>query len=275
MKFGICNETYQGWPLDKVCEHVAACGYDGLEIAPFTLADDPSKMTEEEAAACGEVVRAAGLEVIGLHWLLVKPEGLHMTCDDDDIRAKTSAFLQHLARLCGAMGGSVMVLGSPKQRNLSDGVSYETALQRATQICREVSEIGGPLGVTLAIEPLSTAETNFLTGAAPAIELIERVDHPACRLHLDVKAMCGEDGEIPDIIAASKAHTAHFHANDKNLRGPGFGDIDFVPIARALKDSGYSDYVSVEVFNYEPNAETIARESLAYLRHTFAEAGAL
>jgi sugar phosphate isomerase/epimerase len=275
MKFGICNETYQNWPLEKICDHVARCGYDGLEIAPFTLADDPGNMTEAEATACGEIVRAAGLEVIGLHWLLVKPEGLHMTCDDDAIRAATSSFLQHLARLCGAMGGSVMVLGSPKQRNLTEGVNYETALQRATAICREVAEVGGPLGVTLAIEPLSTVETNFLTGAAPAIELIERVDHSACQLHLDVKAMCGEDGEIPDIIAASKAHTVHFHANDRNLRGPGFGDIDFVPIARALKETGYDGYVSVEVFNYEPDAETIARDSLAYLRRTFTQAGAL
>ena len=275
MKFGICNETYQNWPLDKICAHVASCGYDGLEIAPFTLADDPSKMSEEEAAECGRIVRESGLEVIGLHWLLVKPEGLHMTCDDDAIRAETSAFLQHLARLCGAMGGSVMVLGSPKQRNLTGDISYETGLQRATAICREVAEVGGPLGVTLAIEPLSTAETNFLTGAAPAIELIKRVDHPACQLHLDVKAMCGESGEIPDIIAASKAHTVHFHANDKNLRGPGFGDIDFVPIATALKDSGYDGYVSVEVFNYEPSAEVIAEESLAYLKRTFSEAGAL
>jgi sugar phosphate isomerase/epimerase len=275
MKFGICNETYQNWSLERICDHAASCGYDGLEVAPFTLADDPRQMTEAAAAACGEIVRAAGLDVIGLHWLLVKPEGLHMTCDDDAIRAKTSAFLQHLARLCAAMGGSVMVLGSPKQRNLGESVSYETALQRATTLCREVAEVGGPLGVTLAIEPLSTVETNFLTGAAPAIELIKRVDHPACQLHLDVKAMCGEDGEIPDIIAASKAHTVHFHANDKNLRGPGFGDIDFVPIARALKDSGYAGYVSVEVFNYEPSAEVIAADSLAYLRRTFAEADAL
>jgi sugar phosphate isomerase/epimerase len=275
MKFGICNETYQNWPLEKVCEHVAACGYDGLEIAPFTLAKDPGKMSEEEAAACGKIVHDAGLEVIGLHWLLVKPEGLHITCNDATVRAATSAFLQHLVRLCAAMGGSIMVLGSPKQRNLTDDISYETGLQRATDLCREVAEVGGPMGVTLAIEPLSTKETNFLTGAAPAIELIERVAHPACKLHLDVKAMCGEDGEIPDIIAASKAHTVHFHANDVNLRGPGFGDIDFVPIARALKASGYERYVSVEVFDYEPSAEVIASESLAYLKRSFAEAGAL
>ena len=270
MKFAICNETYQGWELPRVCEHVKSCGYDGLEIAPFTLHQDPSLMTEEEAEAAGEVVRAAGLEVVGLHWLLVKPEGMHITTADPQVRQKTAAFGRHLVRLCAAMGGTIMVWGSPKQRSLVDGVKYEDGFVRAVEILRSISETAGPLGVRIAMEPLTTKETNFLTTAAETIEFIKEVDHPACQLHLDVKAMCGESLPIPQIIAASKAHTIHFHANDSNLRGPGFGEVDFVPIAKALRDAKYDGYVSVEVFDYTPDPQTIATQSIEYLKKTFA-----
>ena len=271
MKFAICNETYQDWPLEKACDHIAQCGYDGVEIAPFTLEDDPRRLTEERATDIGRLVRAAGLEVVGFHWLLIKPEGLHLTTPDDAIRTVTVQFTQHLARLCAAMGGRIMVWGSPKQRNIVDGQSYEDAFVRAADAIREISETAGLLGVTLAMEPLSTVETNFLTTAAETVRLIEAVDHPACQLHLDVKAMCNEEKAIGQIVHESREHVVHFHANDPNLRGPGFGDVDFKPIAEALHAIRYDAYVSVEVFDYSPDPETIATKSLKYLRRHFTD----
>jgi len=275
MKFAICNETYQNWELPRLCEHVAGCGYHGLELAPFTLKDDPRELTEEEAEAIGETVRAAGLEVVGLHWLLVKPAGMHITTPDDAVRRDTAAFARHLVRLCAAMGGTIMVWGSPKQRTLPEGVKYQDGFNRAVEVLRSVAETAGPLGVTIAMEPLTPKETNFLTTAAETVNLIHAVDHPACRLHLDVKAMSSEAATIPQVIAANKKYTAHFHANDPNMRGPGFGEVEFVPIAKALKASGYDGYVSVEVFDYTPDPQTIASKSIEYLKKTFAEAGAV
>jgi sugar phosphate isomerase/epimerase len=75
-----------------------------------------------------------------------------------------------------------------------------------------------------------------------------------------------EDTSIPDLIRRHAARTGHFHANDANRRGPGFGQVDFVPILHALHDSGYAGWVSVEVFDYSPDPETIAQESMRYLR---------
>ena len=275
MRFAICNETYQGWEFARTCAHAAECGYEGLEVAPFTLDADPSRIDEARARSLGAAARAAGIEIVGLHWLLVKPEGLHVTAPDAGVRRRTVEFLRHLARLCAAMGGTVRVFGSPKQRNVAEGESYDDCFARAVAACREVCEAAGPLGVTLAVEPLAPPETNFLLTAAETVRLIEAVDHPACRLHLDVKAMASEGRPIPQIIADAAAHLAHFHANDANRRGPGFGEVDFVPIAAALKQAGYGGWVSVEVFDYRPDPETIAAESLAYLRRTFAEAGAI
>jgi sugar phosphate isomerase/epimerase len=269
MKFGICNETWQGVDFARTCHEIAAIGYDGVEIAPFTLDEDPRRLTESRATELGNVARAAGLEVIGLHWLLVKPAGMHLTTPDDSVRKQTVEFAQHLARLCAAMGGTIMVWGSPKQRSLAEDESYNDAFRRAADAMRQISETAGLLGVTIAMEPLTKAETNFLTTAEETVRFIQAVAHPACRLHLDVKAMSGESKPIPQIIAESKKYLAHFHANDPNLRGPGMGNVRFEPIVDALRAAEYGGYVSVEVFDYTPDARTIGTQSLAYLRQTF------
>lgn len=269
MKFAICNETFRELSLAETCKLVADTGYQGLEIAPFMLKDDPRDITLSDAEEAGRIVRDHGLEVVGLHWLLVKPEGLHLTTPDAAIRQKTLDFAKHLADLCAAMGGNVMVWGSPKQRSIEAGETYQDAAARATELLRSLGQHCQQQGVSIAMEPLGANETNFLTSAAETIELLKRIDNPNIKLHLDVKAMFAEGGSIPSIISASRDYTIHFHANDPNLQGPGMGDLDFQPIADSLIDSGYDEWVSVEVFDYSPGAKTIAQESLKNLKNYF------
>jgi sugar phosphate isomerase/epimerase len=127
-------------------------------------------------------------------------------------------------------------------------------------------------GTRLALEPLAPKDTNFMNTAADAVELIGMVNSPQCRLLLDCNAMSSEPTPIPDLIRKYAAMLIHFHANDPNLQGPGFGNLDFVPIFQALRDVNYEGWVSVEVFDYTPGVEALARKSIEYMKKCLAEA---
>lgn len=271
MKFAICNETFGDRSFADTFSTIRKLGYTGVEIAPFTFApgDVPFDLRTVPAERIVEVrtmAEDAGLEVIGLHWLLAKTEGYHLTSPDPTVRRRTGEYLRLLAEVCADLGGKVMVLGSPKQRNLLPGVSYDDAEAYAVEVLHAAVGACGQFGVTLGLEPLGPADGDFLLNAKAGIRLAEMVDSPHCKLHLDVKAMSSEGKSIPDIIRDSREWMIHFHANDPNMLGPGMGDVDFRPIFAALKEIHYDGWVSVEVFKYEPSPDDIARESIEYMR---------
>ena len=266
MRFAICNETFQDWPFEKAFAFAADLGYTGLEIAPFTLHTNAYEISAAQRTQVRQQAETAGLEIIGLHWLLAKTEGYYLTTPDDAVRRKTAEYLCELARLCRDLGGSVMVLGSPQQRNLLPGVSHAAAMQFAADCLQQVMPTLEETQVVLAVEPLGPAEGDFLRTAALGAELCGLVGSPHCRLHLDVKAMSTEAIPIPELLRQHARILEHFHANDPNRQGPGMGDVDFVPILRALGEIDYRGWVSVEVFDYSPGIETLARESIENLR---------
>jgi len=197
MKFAICNETFVDWPLDRALAMAAECGYTGIEFAPFTLGSDIRGISPSGRADIRRLATGAGLQVVGLHWLLAKTEGLHLTSPDPATRRRTAEYLGDLARLCRDLGGWAMVFGSPQQRNLLPGVSREQARDYAVEVFTACLPVFEETGTTLAVEPLAPGDSNFLTTAAEAVEVIDLVGSPHCRLHLDCRAMSSEPTPIP------------------------------------------------------------------------------
>ena len=272
MRFAICNELFQDWPWDRALAMTHECGYTGWEIAPFTIEATAGQISASRRAELAKQITSSGVEVVGLHWLLAKTEGFHLTTKDVAVRNRTASYLGELAQLCRDLGGDLMVLGSPLQRNFPADMTHDEAAKNAASVLEKVLPILEANRVTIALEPLGPAEGNFWNHASQTVEVIEQLASPWIRLHLDVKAMSSEGIPIPQIIHDNAKHMAHFHANDPNRLGPGMGDVDFVPIFDALKDVNYDGWVSVEVFDYSPGIETICRTSmknmLAAMKHT-------
>ena len=266
MKFAICNETFVDWPFEKACAFASKCGYTGLEVAPFTLAEYAHQVSAQKRSELRKIAEDAGLEIIGLHWLLAKTEGFYLTTPDAGIRAATAEYLCELARLCRDLGGSLMVLGSPKQRNLLPGVSHEEAMRHAADTLQRAVPTLAECGVTIALEPLGPEEGDFLRTADLGVDLMRMIGSDRVRLHLDVKAMSTEEIPICDVIRNHAGSMAHFHANDPNRRGPGMGAVDFKPIFQTLESVQYKGWVSVEVFDYTPGPECLAAESFSYMQ---------
>ncbi len=273
MKYAICNELFEGWSFGDTCREIARLGYTGIEIAPFTLAPLVTDILPDQINEIRSEASQAGIEIVGLHWLLAKVEGFHINHPDPTIRRKTADYLSKQVELCGKLGGRVMVFGSPGARKVLPGISPPQAMEWTAETIRQFTQALADHDVLFCLEPLSTAETNFLNTADEAATLMEMIGHPNVVVHLDVKAMSAETTPIPDIIQKHRPHTGHFHANDPNLRGPGMGEVDFTPIFRALRDTSYKGWVSVEVFDYKPDPITIARESIEYMRRIEASLG--
>jgi sugar phosphate isomerase/epimerase len=267
MKYAICNEIFGDWPLEKAFAFAAECGYRGIEIAPFTIGQLVTDISAKRRAEVRRLAERAGLEVVGLHWLLAQTKGFHLTTSDAQVRRKTADYFGELARFCADLGGKIMILGSPQQRSIAPGTTKEQGMKYAAEVLLANVPTLEKADVVIGLEPLTLEETNFLTTAAEAVELMELVGSPQCRLHLDCKAMATEAIPIPELIRKYRGIFVHFHANDPNRQGPGFGELDFVPILAALQDVAYRGWVSVEPIDYSAGPERIARESIQYLQH--------
>ncbi len=275
MKYAFCNEMFGTEPFDQAWPKVRELGYTGVEIAPFTLLPesegvDVRKLSDAKRKEVKVQAADAGLEVVGLHWLLAKTTGFYLTSPDQSVRKETAEYLKALAQLCADLGGKVMVLGSPQQRNLLPGMGYDEAEKYAAEVLRAAMPACEGLGVTIALEPLGPAEGDFMLTAETGIDLAKLVDSPSCQLHLDVKAMSTEPNSPDVIIREWGDWLVHFHANDPNLLGPGMGEVEYGPIFEALKDINYAGWVSLEVFKYEPSPWEIARESIEYMQKVWA-----
>jgi sugar phosphate isomerase/epimerase len=267
MKFAICQEMYENIDWATQCQLIAEAGYTGIEVAPFAISTDLASVPASVLEGMKLEAERHGLEIIGLHWLLAKTTGLYLTSPESSVRKATADYLALLARVCRQLGGHILVFGSPQQRSLLPGVSKDQAIEFAADVFRQATPAFADNGVLLCLEPLTLKETDFINTCDEAVEIIRRVDHPSMALHQDVKAMLGaESSPISEIIHRHKKNCKHFHVNDSNLLGPGMGSTDYHPILRALIESNYSGWVSVEVFDYSPGAQNIAVKSLDYMQ---------
>lgn len=268
-RHAICNEVFKDWTFHNACESIGKTGYAGIEIAPFTLADDPAAITPAQRTEYRRIMKNTGLEFVGLHWLMVSPKGLHVTTPDTTLRSKSWQHIRTLIDLCSDLGpGGIMVFGSPQQRSTTGGLSRQEATRHYIDGLASVAPHAEQRGVTLLVEALPSAQSNVVTTLAEAVGIVDEIGSPAIRTMFDTHNAADETEPHAALIDRYFDYIRHVHVNEMDGRHPGKGDYDFRAIFDVLKRRSYSRWVSLEAFDFTPGAEVIATESLRHLeRH--------
>ena len=269
MRIALCNEVIAPMPFPQQCEYAAKLGYDGLEIAPYTLSEEPHRMGAAQIAAARAAAEDAGIALTGLHWLLIKPAGLSISTKDEAARRKTIEVMLALIDLCAELGGKYLVHGSPHQRRIEPGETRAAALARAKESFAAIAERAQKAGVVYCIEPLSSEQTPLINTLDEAAQLVAEIGSPAVKSMLD----CSSAGRMEKAPLGAlveqwlpKGVIAHVQVNDRNRRGPGQGEQRFAPLFSALRKYHYGGDVAVEPFDYVPDGPGAAARAIGYIK---------
>ena len=267
-RLALCNEVVRELTFPEQCDLAARLGYDALEVAPFTFVDDPRELRSHDVRRLKKMAEDAGIGVSSLHWLLSSPAGLSITTADVEVRRRTLQVMEALVNVCAELGGSVLVHGSPAQREVSREDPDGDA-KRASEAFARVADVAQAAGVTYCIEPLSPQETVFVNTVAEAEDIVARVGSPALRTMLDTRAArLSESDPVSEVLekGLSAGTIAHVHVNDSSKLAPGQGEDTFAEVFEVLLRLGYRGTVAVEPFVYEPSGVASAARAIGYVQ---------
>jgi sugar phosphate isomerase/epimerase len=264
VRLALCNEVLRERDFAAQCAFAAAVGYDGLEVAPFTLADDPLSLAPTRVAEVRRAASDAGIAITGLHWLLVRPDGLSVTSPDAAVRARTIDAIRRIVDLCASLGGRYLVHGSPAQRRTPEGVDRATARAWLAEALAAAARAAQGAGVLYLLEPLPRDETDQVNTLDEAAALVREVGSPALATMLDAKSAALSEGASAAALLRRLLPTGlirHVQLNDRNRRGPGQGSDRIAPIVAALVEGGYDGDIAIEPFEYVPDGPACAASS--------------
>lgn len=266
-----CNELLaeEGLGLAEQARFCAAVGYQGLELAPATLARTPHLVSSAQAAEMRKRVEGEGLVVTGLHWLLTAYPHLSLTSRDPRQLAELKDVMLGLLDLCAALGGKIMVHGSPGQRQIDAQEALDDAIARVADFFGPIAEAAAARGLTYCFEPLSARETRFINTVSQAERLVEKVGHEAFRTMIDTSAAGqSEDMPVADLIRRKLpgGSIAHIQLNDTNRGAPGTGEDPFADIIAAIRQAGWDRPLALEPFKTIGDARATAAYGAATVR---------
>lgn len=265
--YSICNEIFEKWDFAETCRTARKAGYAGIEISPFTLADNIDDIKPARRKELRNIIQSEGLKFVGLHWLLITPKWLHVTTADKDVRERSWQYLGKLVEFCGEMGQpAVMVFGSPKQRGTGPGVNREQALKYLAGGLSKLAPQAAARKITICLEALDHKQTDTVNTLAESVAIVKQVNHPAIQTMFDYHNVADEKEPSEALVRRFYPMIRHVHINEMDGRHLGTGKYDFVPVLKVLKEKKYKGWVSLEVFDFKAGAERIARESIEYLR---------
>jgi len=264
MKYSVCNELFGNMDLGGAARIIRDAGYGGIEFAPYTIFGGFSSGDIRAGIRdTREVLDGEGLSFVGFHWLLAKPEGLHVASPDRAVRLRTIEHLKRLADCAGELGGGVLVFGSPRQRSSSSGVTKLEAEAAFVDTLREVSPRVAACGCAILVESLSPEQTDVVNTLSQAVRCAQAAGNPAVSSMFDFRNVSSEAEPWDTLIDRHYDSIRHVHANEIDGRAPGTGTSDYLPAFRTLMARGYGGWISVEIFEIPPDPGKILGDSMA------------
>jgi len=271
-RHAICNEAFEKSPFVDACRSIRKAGYAGIEIAPFTLAENPATIPSAKRREYRSVMESEGLKFVGLHWLMVSPKGLHVTTPDDRLRARSWQHIRDLVDLCADLGSNgIMVFGSPQQRSTTGGATRHDATRYFVEGLGTVAPHAAGRGVTILVEALPKGQCDVVLTLEEAASIVRSIASPGVRTMFDVHNAVDEIEKHAVLVNRYFDVIRHIHVNELDGKHCGTGSYDFKPVLEVLRRRAYSGWVSLEAFDFTPGAEKLANDSLRYLESEIAK----
>ncbi len=266
-RLAVCSGTFQGWSFAEACKGAVRTGYEGIEIAPHLLSDDPNSLSAARRTELRDIRESEGLLYAGLHNMLKAPRRLHLTTPDRFRRKKSWDYFRGLVDLCADLGdGGLMVLGSARQRDTVDGATRREARGRLAEGLAAMAPDAEARRVKILLEPLAPHLCNVVNNLEEAVAIVDQIGSPAVQSMFDTHNAVGETLPHGEAIRKYDRYIEHVHVNELDGRHPGTRNYDFRPVLQALKDLAYPGWVSLEVFHFDHGPENIARDSARFIR---------
>ena len=254
MKFGVNTWVWTSplttEELEKLAPHVAELGFDWIEV-PIEGLEDLDYTKGAELITANDL----GVSVCGA----MGPDR-DLIHEDASIRENGMNYLRACIIACETLGATNLV--GPFYSAV--GRTWKsTAEERAKDTdllidnLEKLSSYAEDHGVILCVEPLNRFETSFLNLSTQVVDVVDRVDSPACQIMLDTFHMNIEEKSLGDAIRAAGPRLKHLHACENDRGAPGSGHVPWDAVAKALKDIDYDGPVVIESFT--DKVESISR----------------
>ena len=274
----MCNEAFASEKEKKsfaeTCKAIRKAGYTGIEVAPFSLSDDPIAIPAAQRREYASIIKSEGLTFAGLHWLLLAPKGLDVATPDKALRERSWLHMRNLIDFCADLGPEgIMVLGSPQQRTVTGGLSKAQAVKNFTDGLAGIAPHAIERGVKVLIETFSSHRDDVAPMLADAYAIVRQIDSPGIQMMFDCNNESNEAEPHATLVDRYFDHLKHVHITEKGGPYPGTGSYDYKPVLSVLRRRGYHGWLSLEVFDFSAGADKIAQESFKYIQSEIAKLG--
>ncbi|MCX8013048.1 MAG: sugar phosphate isomerase/epimerase [Rectinema sp.] len=273
MRYAVCNEIFGAMPFSRACRMARKAGFEGLELAPYTVF---GSFTDHEINHAlphiAHVLKEEGLAFAGFHWLMAKPDGLHLASPDPFTRSRSWDHLRFLIDCAGALGGGVLVLGSPKQRSTPPGMTRAQVMDILAEGLATLAPHAEACRSLLLPEALSPDQSDVITSMEEAASFVRKADHPAIRMMFDFHNARDEKDPPEVLITRYIQYIAHIHINERDGGPPGSGSTDYAPSMKVLNAAGYQGWISMEIFSIPEEPEPILRKAVETMKMAEAQA---